>query len=247
MIVPTCLPGPGRTILPGADSRTSPRDEDVKQLRVLVAEDHAVVREGTRDILEREEGLTVVGEAADGREAIELAMALRPDIVVMDIRMPVLSGIEAARRIRQISPDTKVLILSAYDDEDYVLAAIEAGASGYLLKTAHGEEVVAAIMAISRGEVVLQSSIAGVLLGNRTRHPGPQPHDFGEPSEREMEVLRLAAHGLRNKEIALRLDVSVRTVEGHLSHLFDKLGVTSRTEAIIYGAAHGWYSLDAKP
>lgn len=218
----------------------------MKALRVLVAEDHAVVREGTRDILEREAGLTVVGEAADGQEAIDLAAALKPDIVVMDIRMPILSGIEAAKQMRQVSPESRVLMLSAYDDEDYVVAAMEAGASGYLLKTAHGEEVIAAIMAISRGEVVLQSSIAAVLWHNRGESQGSHQRDLDDPSEREMEVLRLAAKGLRNKEIARSLDVSVRTVEGHLSHLFNKLGVTSRTEAIIHGAARGWYSLDAR-
>jgi DNA-binding NarL/FixJ family response regulator len=218
----------------------------VKALRVLVAEDHAVVREGTRDILEREAALTVVGEASNGQEAIDLTAALRPDVVVMDIRMPILSGIEAARQIRQVSPESRVLILSAYDDEDYIIAAMEAGASGYLLKTAHGEEVIAAIMAISRGEVVLQSSIAAVLWHNRGEFQGSHQRELDDPSEREMEVLRLAARGLRNKEIARSLDVSVRTVEGHLSHLFNKLGVTSRTEAIIHGAARGWYSLDAR-
>lgn len=218
----------------------------MKALRVLVAEDHAVVREGTRDILEREAALTVVGEASNGQEAIDLTAALRPDVVVMDIRMPILSGIEAARQIRQVSPESRVLILSAYDDEDYIIAAMEAGASGYLLKTAHGEEVIAAIMAISRGEVVLQSSIAAVLWHNRGEFQGSHQRELDDPSEREMEVLRLAARGLRNKEIARSLDVSVRTVEGHLSHLFNKLGVTSRTEAIIHGAARGWYSLDAR-
>lgn len=216
-------------------------------LRVLVAEDHAVVREGTRDILQRDPGLTVVAEASNGQEAVDLAAALQPDVAVIDIRMPVLSGIEAAKQIRRLSPETKLLVLSAYDDEDYVVAAMEAGASGYLLKTAHGEEVVAAIMAITRGEVVLQSSVASVLLGSRDEAHGASHRDFDEPSDREMEVLRLAARGLRNKEIARRLNVSVRTVEGHLSHVFNKLGVTSRTEAIIYGAARGWYALEEGP
>ncbi|GAB4331347.1 MAG: response regulator transcription factor [Dehalococcoidia bacterium] len=216
----------------------------MKPLRVLIAEDHAVVREGTRDILDREEGITVVGEAADGQEAADLAAALQPDIVVLDLRLPVLSGIEAARRIRKLAPSTRILVLSAYDDEDYVLAAMEAGASGYLLKTAHSEEVIGAIYAISRGEVVLQQSVASMLWKARTPAHAQHQRDLDEPTEREMQVLRLAARGLRNKEIARSLQVSVRTVEGHLSHLFNKLGVTSRTEAIVLGAARGWYAID---
>ena len=215
----------------------------MKPLRVLIAEDHAVVREGTRRILERDPALEVVGEAENGQQAVDLALSQEPDIVVMDLRLPILSGIEATKRIRVACPETKVLVLSAYDDEDYVSAAMEAGASGYLLKTAHGEELVGAIHSIGRGEVVLQSAIAAKLWKPRKEHPSHGSEAVDLPTDREMEILRLAAKGLRNKEIARSLDLSVRTVEGHLSHLFSKLGVTSRTEAILFGGARGWYSL----
>lgn len=215
----------------------------MKPLRVLIAEDHAVVREGTRRILERDAALEVVGEAENGQQAVTLAISLKPDIVVMDLRLPILSGIEATRQIHMTCPDTSVLVLSAYDDEDYVSAAMEAGASGYLLKTAHGEELVGAIHSIGRGEVVLQSAIAAKLWKPRRDQPSHPGDSVELPTEREMEILRLAARGLRNKEIARTLDLSVRTVEGHLSHLFSKLGVASRTEAVLFGGSRGWYSL----
>lgn len=218
----------------------------MKSLRVLIAEDHAVVREGTRQILERDPAIDVVGEADNGQQAIDLTKSLRPDILVLDLRLPVLSGIEAAKRITAECPETRILVLSAYDDEDYVAAAMEAGASGYLLKTAHGDEVVNAIHSISQGEVVLQSGIAAKLWKSRSQQSARERGDLELPTDREMEILRLAAKGLRNKEIARDLGLSVRTVEGHLSHLFSKLGVTSRTEAILMGGAHGWYSLGGK-
>lgn len=212
-------------------------------LRVLIAEDHAVVREGTREILARDPGLEVVGEAEDGNQALQLAIALSPDVVVLDLRLPGLSGIEVAQRLQTLLPKTRTLVLSAYDDDEYVLAAMDAGAAGYLLKTAHGSEVVGAIYAISRGEVVLTAGIAAKLLRNRRDVRMRQDEEDDQLTEREMEILRMAARGLRNKDIARALRLSIRTVEGHLSHVFAKLGVTSRTEAIIYGVHRGWYSL----
>ncbi len=188
--------------------------------------------------------LEPVGEAEDGQQAVDLTVKLRPDVVVLDLRLPVLSGIEAARRIRQLVPETKIMVLSAYDDDDYVVAAMQAGAAGYLLKTAHGNEVVSAIHSIARGEVVLHSKIAAKLVGFRAGDR-PMPLDEEEAlTEREMDILKLAAKGLRNKDIAGQLQLSTRTVEGHFSHIFTKLGVSSRTEAIIYGASHHWFSLE---
>ncbi len=209
-------------------------------IRVLIAEDHAVVREGTRQILTADPGIEVVGEAEDGQRALELADLLKPDVLVLDLRLPKVTGIEVARRIQTSVPNTRILVLSAYDDDDYVFAAMEAGAVGYLLKTAHGDEVVSAIHSIARGEVVLQSAVASKFLRGhgRIRSNGD---DFEEKlTEREMEILRLAALGLRNKEIADRLNLSQRTVEGHLSHVFTKLNLGSRTEAILHAAARGW-------
>ncbi len=215
-----------------------------KPVRVLIAEDHAVVREGTRRILERDPLVETVGEAEDGAQAVSLAAELQPDIVLLDLRLPVLSGIDAVSRIREVSPRTRVLILSAYDDDDYVFAALEAGAAGYLLKTAHGSEVIDAIHSVHRGDVVLHPIIAAKLVRARLaerQHSGQAEDTL---TDREDDILRLAAKGLRNKDIARDLGLSTRTVEGHLSHIFAKLGVSSRTEAIIFGASHHWYKLE---
>jgi DNA-binding NarL/FixJ family response regulator len=208
-------------------------------IRILLAEDHALVREGTRDILERDPGLRVIGEAEDGPTAIALAEELKPDIVLVDLDLPILNGIEVIRRIRANPTGPLALVLSAYDDEDYVMAALSAGATGYLLKTAHSDELIAAVHAAARGETVLQGSVSRTLLARVRSASGG--HEV--LSARELEVLRLAAHGARTKEIAAQLAVSSRTVEGHLTSIFNKLGVASRTEAIMYSASRGWISL----
>lgn len=210
------------------------------RVTVLLAEDHAVVREGTREMLERDPQILVIGEAEDGAAAVALAADLSPDVVLLDLGLPVLNGIEAARRIRALPQPPQVLILSAYDDEDYVTAAVEAGASGYLLKTSHMRDVVAAIRSVALGEVVLHPAVARRLL-MRSRAHG-QSSDL--LTDRELQVLRHAARGARNKEIAHLLSVSTRTVEAHLTSVFNKLGVTSRTEAILQAASRGWLALD---
>lgn len=211
------------------------------RLRVLLAEDHAVVREGTRQILERDPELYVVGEAADGAEVVALAARLAPDVVLLDMSLPVMNGVEATRRIRALAQPPHVLILSAYDDEDYVVAAIEAGASGYLLKTAHADDVVAAIRAVARGEVVLHPAVARHLMGRRS------DGDRETLTTRELEILRLAARGQRTKDIAAHLAVSARTVETHFTAIFNKLGVSTRTEAIVQAASRGWVRLEREP
>jgi DNA-binding NarL/FixJ family response regulator len=206
----------------------------MRTVSVLLAEDHAVVREGTRRIVEADPAIAVVGEAADGGEAIALASRLQPDVVLLDLHMPDINGIEATRRIVAERPDARVLILSAYDEEDYVSAALDAGASGYLLKSAHGHDVVAAIHAIAQGQVVMDARIARRAL---RRRDGPAAD---EPTAREIEVLRLAARGLRTRDIAAELGTSPRTVEAHLTSIFNRFGVTTRTEAVMHAAARRW-------
>lgn len=204
-------------------------------ITVFIAEDHTLVREGTRQILEQHEDLRVVGEAERGDDAADRIAALRPDVALLDLRLPGLNGIAVAGRIAAAAPGVRVLILSAYDDEDYVLAALQAGAAGYLLKTAPGREVAAAVRAAHRGETVLAPALARKLAQywQRASRPGSSPL-----SPRELAVLRLLARGLSNKDIALALGISLRTVEGHLGNVFAKLGVTSRTEAVLYAVDH---------
>jgi DNA-binding NarL/FixJ family response regulator len=215
----------------------------IRQIRVLIADDHALVREGTREILERDSALEVVGEAEDGQQVVDLAAKLKPDIVVLDLALPVMNGVEAARRIKSLSPDTRILVLSAFDDDDFVHAVIQAGAVGYLLKTAHGSELVNAIHSVSEGEVVLHSKIATKLLRERGNDHAPADGK-AVLTDKEQEILRLAARGLANKQIARELEISVRTVEWHLAHIFTKLSVSSRTQAIVHAISNQWFSLD---
>lgn len=214
-----------------------------ERIRVLIADDHALVREGTREILEREGDLEVVGEAADGEETVALAAELRPDVVVVDIGMPVLSGVEATRRIKMDHPEIGILVLTVHDDDPYVYAILEAGAAGYLLKDIHGSQLVEAVRSVRAGEGVLHPAIARKVLG-RFRKSMPPGQDFEPLTKRELEVLRLAARGMSNKEIAAELDLSARTVQVHLGRVFRKLRVASRTEAVIHGLRRGWFRLE---
>lgn len=213
-------------------------------VRVLIVEDHAVVREGTRELLGRDPTVEVIGEAATAAEAITQSNDLQPDVVLLDVALPDRNGIEALSEILRVAPGSRVLVLSAYNDGDYVVAAIEAGASGYLLKTVRSREVIEAIRAVRRGEVILQAEVASALRDSLRRGGGTGHVGL---SAREMEILRHAARGLRNKQIAQEMRISVRTVEGHLSHILTKLGVGSRTEAVVFGAAQGWFTLGSRP
>lgn len=222
-------------------------NESPEKIRIIIAEDHAVVREGTRQLLDREADIEVVGEAANGAEAVALVERLRPDVAIMDISMPVMTGIEATQRIKSSQPNTAVLILTAYDDDQYVFALLEAGAAGYLLKDVPSAEVVRAVRAVHAGEPVLHPAIARKVLA-RFAEKAKSPHAAhdGEPllTDREQEVLRLAACGLSNAEIAVRLYLSIRTVQVHLTHIFNKLDVGSRTEAVIVGLRSGLLKME---
>jgi len=216
------------------------------KIKILVADDHAVVRQGTRKLLEQEEDLEVVAEAGDGEEAVRLAAEFNPDVAIIDIAMPKLDGIEATRQIKEYYPDINILILSAYDDSQFVFSLLEAGAAGYLLKSVHGRELIAAIRAVREGESVLHPSIARKVLSRfapAINKPGGQ-NTSGVLSEREMEVLKLMTSGASNKEIASQLHLSIRTVQGHLSQIFSKLKVSSRTEALVQALREGWVKLD---
>ncbi len=215
-------------------------------IRVLIADDHALLRESMRGVLDGQDDMEVVGEACDGEEAVSLSADLKPDIAVLDIVMPKLNGIEASKEIKKVSPGTAILILTAYDDVQYVMGLLEAGAAGYLLKSARGNDVVAAIRAVRAGESVLHPAIITKLL---KRGRGAAPGGAGSRSreslsDREFEVLRLAATGMSNKEIAERLSVTVRTVKAHLTNIFAKMNVASRTEAILMAVREGWLDLD---
>ena len=216
------------------------------RIRILIADDHAVVREGTRQFLEREDDLEVVGEAADGEEAIRLVGSLNPDVAIMDISMPNIDGIEATRQIKARYPKVAVLILSAYDDDQFVFSLLEAGAAGYLLKSVRGNELINAIREVSAGESVLHPTIARKVLNRFTNITNETQKQKTQDilTEREIEVLQLATQGSSNQEIADRLYLSLRTVQSHLNHIFNKLQVSSRTEAVVHALKEGWVTLD---
>jgi NarL family two-component system response regulator LiaR len=218
----------------------------MSKIRVLLADDHVLVRQGTRELLEREEDMEVVAEAGDGEEAVHLATMHRPDIAIMDISMPKLNGIEATKQIKALHPATAVLVLTAYDDDQYVFALLEAGAAGYLLKDVQASELVKAVRSVHQGESVLHPAIARKVI-NRFAQPTDRRTEegvFEQLTEREMEVLRLAAKGMTNQEIARDLVISVRTVQVHLSNVFSKMGVGSRTEAVLFALRKGWITLE---
>jgi NarL family two-component system response regulator LiaR len=215
------------------------------KIRIVVADDHGVVREGTRELLQKEKDLEVVGEAADGEEAVKLVKELKPDVAIVDIAMPRLNGIEATKQIKAALPNTAVLILTAYEHDQYVFALLEAGAAGYLLKDVRGQELVEAVRAVYAGESVLHPVIARKALDHFVR----KVESNGSPrikllTEREIEILRLAAKGQSNKQISDELNLSRRTIQAHLGNIFNKLQAGSRTEAVISGLKKGLLTLD---
>jgi DNA-binding NarL/FixJ family response regulator len=218
----------------------------MKKITILLAEDHVVVRESFRQFLEREATFEVVGEAGDGEEAVQMAAQLKPDVIIMDIAMPKLNGIEATKQIKALQPSAIILILTAYDYEQYVFPLLEAGAAGYLLKDVSSHELIRAIQTVHKGEAVLHPTVARKVM-ERLRHPkieatGERASDL--LTERETVILKMAAGGMGNTDIAAGLHLSVRTVESHFGSIFNKLGVGSRTEAVIKAMKKGWFTLE---
>ena len=217
----------------------------MEPIRIVLADDHALMREGTRRALEQYRDMTVVGETGDGQEALDLLKRLQPDVAILDIRMPKLNGIEVVRQMKDCCPSTKALILTAYDDDDYILALMEAGALGYVLKTTGASELAQSVRSVHSGEPILDPVIAAKVarLWAQSRADAKE-RTAEELSPREREVLQLAAKGLRNKDIAENLRISVRTVEGHFNNIFNKLNVASRVEAILYALSRQLVSLE---
>ncbi len=218
----------------------------MQKIRILLADDHDLVREGTRELLEREEDIEVVAEAGDGEEAVRLTIAHRPDVALMDIAMPKQTGIEATRQIKAQSPATAVLVLTAYDDDQYIFALLEAGAAGYLLKNVRRRVLVDAIRSVHAGESVLHPVVARKVIDRFAQAVDQPPERTGldQLTERELDVLGLAAKGMSNRDIAEQLCVSTRTVQTHLSSIFQKMQVGSRTEAVVQALRNGWLTLD---
>lgn len=210
------------------------------KIRVLLADDHVIVREGIRRLLENAKDIDVVAQAGDGEEAQALIQQHMPDVAVLDIQMPKASGIEVTRWLRAHLPQVGVLILTAYNDDPYVMAVLQAGANGYVLKTANSDDLIQAVRDVFEGKSALDPAITKKLVSNLFRDPENRPV---EPlTDRELDVLRMAAKGYTNKAIGIQLNISDRTVQGHLAHIFDKLHVTTRTEAVMRAVSLGWIS-----
>lgn len=216
------------------------------KIRIVLADDHPILREGIRRVLEREVDFEVVGEASDGEEALALCRELRPDIVIIDIGMPRLNGLEATRRIKAEHTSTVVLVLTIHDDDQYILGLLEAGAAGYLLKSATGQDLIDTLHLVHRGESVLDRSVIERLLRQVAVSRGKLslPRSNYRLTKREMQVLSLTVKGLGNKEIAQKLGVSLRTVKAYLGNVFNKMGVGSRTEAVYKAVSQGVVSLE---
>ena len=220
----------------------------MEPIRVLIVDDQTLMRQGLQTLLEMQDDIRIVGQAGDGVDALAQADALKPDVVLMDVRMPRMDGVEATRQIRARLPATQVIILTTFDDDEYVFEGLRAGAMGYLLKDVSAETIADAIRRVARGEALIQPSIARKVVAEFTRfgtptnrpQPPAQPSSPDALSEREMEILRLLAQGLSNREIADKLFITEGTVKNHVSNILAKLGVRDRTQAVLKAKENGW-------
>lgn len=215
----------------------------MSRIRILLADDHAILREGLRLVLEKEPDFQVVGEAGDGQEAVEKARALHPDLVLLDIAMPRLNGVEAARRIKRHCPEAKILVLTQYDDRAYVLPILQAGADGYILKQTESYHLAEGIRAVMRGEATLSPPVARQLVDLVASEPSPEAdHAEVTLTDREREVLILVAEGYSSRQIAEALGISPKTVDVHRTNLMRKLNLHNRVEVTRYAIRHGLIS-----
>jgi len=221
------------------------------KIKVLIADDHRVVREGLAAILKTKDPITVVGEAQDGQEAVEKARSLLPDVILMDVSMPRMGGVEATRQIKREFPHIGIIALTMYDEQHYIFDLVRAGATGYLLKDTDSAQIIEGIRAIYRGESLIHPSVASKILAEfslmaqkKGKKPSGVDHDL---TEREITVLRLVAEGKTNKEIANNLDLSEKTVKNHVRNIFHKLQVYDRTQAAILAIRKGLIELDPRP
>jgi len=219
------------------------KKEEAQPIRVILADDHAVVRAGIRQFMERNREIQVVAEAGDGPQAVSAIQEHRPDVAILDLQMPGMSGIEVTRWVRANARSTGVLILTAYDDDPYVLAALQAGANGYVLKTADAAEIVRSVHAVYEGKSALDPSIARKVMGLVSGRRGGEAA-VERLTDRELEVLTLAARGYTNRAIGHQLGISDRTVQGHLARVFSKMQAASRTEAVMRAVSLGWLPPD---
>jgi two-component system, NarL family, response regulator LiaR len=236
----------------GFDSHhLGPADRDghfgLRQIRILIADDHTLVRQGLRQLCEGPGGFTVVAEAENGSQAVTLARVTQPDVILMDIVMPDVDGVEAIRQIMRDNPAARIIALTMYRQEQYLLDAIRAGARGYLIKTVDTHDLIASIEAVHRGDYLIDPIIAARVLGELHTGMPPQAPRVEPLTEGEMAVLRLVAQGVHNQEIAQALGYSVYTVANRLRTIYEKLHVTNRTQAALYALRHGWAALDEPP
>jgi len=222
------------------------QNERLSKIKILLADDHAMLRQGIRMLLDNEPDFEVIAEAGDGEEAVRLCKTYKPDIVLMDVGMPKLGGLEATRQIKAAHPATAVLVLTIHDDEEYVIGFLEAGATGYLMKSSYGVELLQAIRSVMAGDIVLHPAVGHKLLISAASHHSNPPKLAGieQLTPREMQILELVGRGISNRDIALELGISLRTVKGHLMNIFAKMKVKSRTEAVLYALKHRWIVLD---